>query len=153
FPTLTYAYNEDVHYGATFVLALAVGMDWDQARTIASADQEVDQNIFTKPTEYAAVSSPIRPREPIAKIFGPLSLGLSLQDYVFHCFSPVQDVRGQPNAMVIENLGRLEKRANDLIETSKASNDLRDRFRALVAIGIYLHCQQDSWAHSGYGGN
>jgi hypothetical protein len=23
--------------------------------------------------------------------------------------------------------------------------------RALIAIGVYLHCLQDSWSHSGYG--
>jgi hypothetical protein len=152
-PRLACAYHQDVHYGATFVLAMAVGMDWEQAHTVASANEAVDQNLFTKPTQYAGLSSPLSPKEPIQHDVGPVSLGLSLQDYVFHCFSPEKDIRGQRSAAVIQNLERLENGANALIDASKASDDSTDRFRALVAVGIYLHCQQDSWSHSGYGGN
>jgi hypothetical protein len=147
------AYNEDVHYGATFVLALTLGMKWEQALTVSSANQAVDQSLFTKPTEHAVWKSPTGAKEPSQRNFGPLSLGLSLQDYVFHCFSPEPDTRGERHARVMENLERLEKRADTLIEMSKTSDDAADKSRALVAIGIYLHCQQDSWSHSGYGGN
>jgi hypothetical protein len=150
------AYNEDLHYYVTFVLAVTLGMEWDQALAVASATQAVDQNLFTKPTEHAAWKSPTGHNDPEQQTLGPLplSLGLSLQDYFFHCFSRERgDTRGQPHATVIEHLNGLEKRAVTLIDEGNTSNDANDKSRALIAIGIYLHCQQDSLSHSGYGGD
>lgn len=42
-------YESDIHYYMTFVLALAAGADYDRARTIALADQNVDENPLTRP--------------------------------------------------------------------------------------------------------
>ena len=38
------AYEADIHYSATYVLARAVGWSQVEARTIASANQGVDEN-------------------------------------------------------------------------------------------------------------
>ena len=149
----SHAYNEDIHYDATFVLAVALGFGWEQARAVASADQAVDHNLFTKPTEHVAWKSPATKKEVRQlEAFG-LSLGLSLQDYVFHCFSPYADRRGERHKLVLDNLHQLETRALTLIEKRNASRETEDEIRALVAVGVYLHCQQDSWSHSGYGDN
>src|ERR1700675_2740533 len=79
-PIAAKAFDEDLHYNVTFVLALSIGFSWDQALTIASADQAVDQNLFTKPTEQVAWRSPPGKKEyaqhnPIPLV--PLTLGLS----------------------------------------------------------------------------
>ena len=100
-PIAAKAFDEDLHYNITLVLALSVGFSWEQALTIASADQAVDQNLFTKPTEQIAWNSPPGKNEyaqhtPIPMV--PLTLGLSLQDYYFHCFSPEKDTRRSPSS-------------------------------------------------------
>jgi len=148
------AYNEDVHYQATFVLAVSLGMTLEQALTIASANQAVDENLFTKPTEQVG-TSPSGRNEPDQKriLFLPVYIGLSLQDYYFHCFSPEKDIRGQPHVAVSKHLETLETKAMALIDRGRKSDDPKDKSSALIAIGVYLHCLQDSWSHSGYGGN
>jgi hypothetical protein len=153
-PIATKAFDEDLHYNVTFVLALSFGFSWEQALTIASADQAVDQNLFTKPTEQVAWKSPPGKNEhaqhtPIPLV--PLALGLSLQDYYFHCFSPEKDTRGDPHPLVVRHLEELEKQAADLADLSLKTKEAKDEQSALITLGIYLHCQQDSWSHSGYG--
>ena len=148
-----HAYNDDIHYEATFVLAVALGFGWDRSLVVASANQAVDQNVFTKPTEHLAWKSPVAANEVRQLELLGLSMGLSLQDYVFHCFSPNSDRRGERHQLVLDNMDRLEKSALASIEKRNASGRAEDELKALVAIGVYLHCQQDSWSHSGYGGN
>jgi hypothetical protein len=58
----------------------------------------------------------------------------------------------QRNQDVVERLTTLEADATRALYTWRRNGSPGDRTRALVAIGVYLHCQQDSWAHSGYGG-
>src|SRR5579863_2887114 len=48
------AFEVDVHYAATFAIASAVGFARDDAELIASADQAVDENVDTWPTEHLA---------------------------------------------------------------------------------------------------
>jgi hypothetical protein len=129
------AYDEDVHYDATFALALALGMSWDEALTVASAAQAIDENRFTEPT----------------LVTGLYYVNLSLQDFAFHCFSPERDKPGERNAKVLDNMEGLAGKAMQRIAESLRTNNAQDKVRALVAIGVYLHCQQDSWSHSGYG--
>ena len=47
FAPLSYAYERDIHYSATFAIAVAVGWKWEEAQIIASADQGVDENKLT----------------------------------------------------------------------------------------------------------
>jgi len=129
------AYEEDVHYDVTFALAAALGMNWEQARVVASAAQAIDENRFTEPT----------------LVVGQYYVKLSLQDFAFHCFSPEPDKPGQRNAKVLDNMQALEGKALQRIKESLRTNSEQDKLRALIAIGVYLHCQQDSWSHSGYG--
>ena len=44
------AFQSDVHYGATFAIAVATGWSWDQAGLIAGANQATDENIDTRPS-------------------------------------------------------------------------------------------------------
>ncbi len=146
-----FAYSDDTHYTASFAIALAFGFGWEQSLLIASANQAVDTNVFTKPTIHTglgrgATSNEVRQFEKCGA-----SLGLSLQDYYFHCFSPVADKRGERSSVVEEHLKSLEANANELIDNSNSQKSAEATTRALVAIGIYLHCQQDSWSHSSYG--
>jgi hypothetical protein len=56
------------------------------------------------------------------------------------------------NQDVVERLSTLEADATRALDVWRRNESPGNRTRALVAIGVYLHCQQDSWAHSGYGG-
>jgi len=55
-----------------------------------------------------------------------------------------QDVLGRLNFLATASARAIDAWRRDGTQIS--------RMRALVSIGVYLHCQQDSWAHSGYGG-
>jgi hypothetical protein len=79
------------------------------------------------------------------------SIGLSLQDYYFHCFSPIPDKRGERSAIVSKHLDQPQMHLEGLIEKQKETKSVEDDVKALVKLGVYLHCQQDSWSHSGYG--
>jgi hypothetical protein len=131
------------------------GVDWEDSRVLASADQAVDENVFTRPTVQVAPGAPSGIEQPRQKpyLFNSLSVGLSLQDYALHCFSRNKDERGVRDPSVLSNLGRLENAANLRIDQAKSASRPADITRAIITIGVYLHCQQDSWAHSGYGGN
>jgi hypothetical protein len=43
-----------------FALAVASGMTWGQALAVASADQAVDENVFTRPTLQFGVGAPTK---------------------------------------------------------------------------------------------
>lgn len=137
------AAEEHFHYYVTFVVALAVGWSWEEARFIASADLAVDRN------EKTIASLEITGRSQLLHI-SPKSLR-------FHCFSATDDRRASRhhsrNPDVLENLASLEAQANTAIAQARQSKDSLEIAQALVAIGVYLHCQQDSWFHSGFGGH
>ena len=75
------------------------------------------------------------------------------KNIVFHCFSSSDDDEASNaydrNQDVKERLQQVEGKVNDRIDRRKS---LADRGRALIAMGVYLHCLADSWSHSGYGG-
>ena len=69
-----------------------------------------------------------------------------------------EDESDQPGSRraedVKQRLGTLLAEVSGLAEaahTSSARDKPRDERLATIAIGIYLHCQQDSWSHSGWG--
>ncbi|MCL6642534.1 MAG: hypothetical protein K6T71_04335, partial [Candidatus Bipolaricaulota bacterium] len=136
------AAEEHFHYHITFLVALAVGWSWEEARLIASANLALDTN------ETTIASLEITGRTQLPHV-SPKSLR-------FHCFSAADDRRASRNHTrnpdVIENLASLEARANDAVDRALHSQNPLDISQALVTIGVYLHCQQDSWFHSGFGG-
>lgn len=136
------AAEEHFHYHVTFVVAVAVGWSWEEARLIASADLAVDQN------EETVASLEMTGLNWLPHI-SPKSLR-------FHCFSATDDRRASRNHTrnpdVLENLASLEAQATHAIAQARQSQDSLTITQALVAIGVYLHCQQDSWFHSGFGG-
>lgn len=160
----THAFQSDVHYHATFAIALATGWSWEDSSLIAGTDQGVDENIDTRPSilisERSATDPPQTSRIELNlwQTLGALAAstkyppGLSLQDFVFHCFSRSKDVPLRRNRDVDERLRALEADVVRALDIWRQQRTPPSRIRALVAVGTYLHCQQDSWSHSGYGG-
>lgn len=136
------AAEEHFHYHVTFLVALAVGWSWEEARVIASADLAVDTN------EETVASLEITGNRRF--------LHISPKSVRFHCFSATDDRRASRyhsrNPDVLDNLASLEAQAISTIALAQQSKSTAAMTEALVAIGVYLHCQQDSWFHSGFGG-
>lgn len=135
------AAEKHFHYHITFLVALAAGWSWEEAQLIASADLAIDEN------EETTASLEMTGRSQLLHI-SPKSLR-------FHCFSATDDRRASRehsrNPDVLENLASLEAQANTALD--QARQNPHELTQALVAIGVYLHCQQDSWFHSGFGGH
>ena len=161
------AFQSDVHYGTTFAIAVATGWTWDQASVIAGANQSTDENIDTRPSIQISERSSSDPAQShelevneqlLAQVLGRIAAtaqyppGLSLQDFYFHCFSRNKDAVRRRNQDVVERLNFLATDSARAIDAWRRDGSQISRMRALVSIGVYLHCQQDSWAHSGYGG-
>lgn len=130
------------HYAVTLALALTAGWSWEEAITIASANLGVDENAET----VASLEMTEGRKLPHA----------SPKSYRFHCFSRTNDRsasrQNDRNRDVKANLAALEEHANRTIDRARASQTPADSTQMLIAIGVYLHCQQDSWFHSGFGG-
>ena len=160
-------FQADIHYDTTFAIALATGWSWQDAKLIASTNIAVDENFDTRPSIQISEGSPYDEpqsfnsdsiRSVIPQTFGRLAAfanypaALALQDFYFHCFSRNKDNRKKRNPDVLTRLGGLEGDVLQKIDTARARPSPGSRNKALIAIGVYLHCQQDSWSHSGYGG-
>ncbi len=149
------AFQRDVHFDATFALALVTGWSWSDAGVIASANQGIDENLDTQPSVSVieAASDPARTASFTSSALRLVGLDthLPMQDYLFHCFSRSPDAKGQRNRDVLDRMAELQTDADRRIDQALLGS-AGDKTRALLAIGIYLHCQQDSWSHSGYGG-
>ncbi len=141
-PHVVLAAEEHFHYHITFVVALAVGWSWEEAQLIASTNLAVDENEET-------VAS-------LEMTWKKKFLHMSPKSLRFHCFSGTNDQRASKrddrNQDVKDNLAFLEARANQAIDQARQSQNPQEITQAFVAIGVYLHCQQDSWFHSGFGG-
>lgn len=160
-------FQADVHYDTTFAIALATGWSWQDAKLIASTNIAVDENFDTRPSILISEGSPYDApqsfnsdsiRHVIPQSLGRLAAfanypaALALQDFYFHCFSRNKDNRKKRNPDVLTRLGALEADVIQKLDTARARPSPGGRNKALIAIGVYLHCQQDSWSHSGYGG-
>ena len=97
-------------------------------------------------------------------------------NHPFHCMSRDRDTRalgiegkgGLPGRVGLQQRiddfekGAAHGRAQDVsrrlavmlreVERLGKGETPRDRTLGLVSIGVFLHCQQDSWSHSGWGG-
>lgn len=136
------AYEADIHYSATYVLARAVGWAQAEARTIASANQGVDENENT--VAALEVDSGVM-RAPSNYAAG--SLHQADKNLRFHCFGAAEGKKGQVSADVLRVLSGLFTEVPD--------HDPRPghETRRLISLGTALHCQQDAQAHVGFGGS
>lgn len=154
-PSLAGAFQRDVHFDATFAIAVAVCWRWDEAAVIASATQGVDENPDTQPSVSVVEAAKPAPNADRSLLQRSLALAgieaqLPMQDYLFHCFSRHRDQPGQRNPDVLERLKVLHGQAERAIDAASRGS-AASKTRALVDVGVYLHCLQDSWSHSGYG--
>ena len=131
---VAHAYEADIHYSATYVLARAVGWSEADARTIASANQGVDENQHT----VAALE--------VESILTS-SLHQAEKNLRFHCFSTT---RGQPDRISADVLAVI---SGHFAEVPDRHEGPRSNARRLIALGAALHCQQDAHAHVGFGGS
>jgi hypothetical protein len=136
------AYEADIHYSTTYVLARAVGWSEADAMTIASANQGVDENEDTVAAlEVDAAASP--------SLVGYLvnSLRQADKNLEFHCFSKAENHSGRLSADVVEVI------AAHFAQASHRDDGPRARTARLVALGVALHCQQDAYSHVDFGGS
>ena len=128
------AYEADIHYSTTYVLARAAGWPKADALTIASADQGVDENQDT----VAALEVDTSPTG---------SLHQAEKNLRLHCFSKTSGQPGRISADVLEVI------AAGFAEVPDRDADPRRNSGRLIALGTALHCQQDAYSHVGFGGS
>jgi hypothetical protein len=136
------AYEADIHYSTTYVLARAVGWSQDDARTIASANQGVDENQET----VAALEVETTPSPSIAG-YVTRSLRQAEKNLQFHCFSRTRGRAGHISADVREVI------SGHFAEVRDHDEGPRSNARRMIALGVALHCQQDAYSHAGFGGS
>jgi hypothetical protein len=136
------AYDADIHYSTTYVLARAVGWPEADALVIASANQAMDENQDTA----AALELDTT---PILAFAGDVtsSLHQAEKNLRFHCFSKTPGQAGQISPDVLEVISA------HFAEVPEAHEDPRSIARRLIALGVALHCQQDAHSHAGFGGS
>ena len=140
--TAARAYEADIHYSTTYVLARAVGWSEADARTIASANQGVDENQDT----VAALEVDTTPSPSFAG-YVTSSLHQAEKNLRFHCFSKTRGQAGQISADVLEVI------SGHFAGVPDHDEDPRRNTRRLIALGVALHCQQDAYSHAGFGGS
>jgi hypothetical protein len=136
------AFEADIHYSTTYVLARAVGWSKADALTIASANQGVDENQHT----VAALEVDTTASPSIAG-YVPSSLRQAEKNLRFHCFSKTRGQAGRISADVREVISR------HFAEVPDHDEDPRRNTSRLIALGVGLHCQQDAYSHAGFGGS
>jgi len=127
------AYEADIHFSTTYVLARAVGWSEADALIIASANQGVDENqdtVAALEVDRALMSS----------------LHQAEKNLRFHCFSETHGPAGRISADVLKVMSAH-------FAEVPVHEDLRGNARKLIALGVALHCQQDAYAHEGFGGS
>ena len=111
--TVAQAYEADIHYSTTYVLARAVGWSEPDALTIASANQGVDENQNTVAAiEVDTTSSSLRQAE---------------KNLRYHCFSKTRGQAGQISADVLEVI------SGHFAEVPDHEEDPRRNARRLIA--------------------
>jgi hypothetical protein len=136
------AYEADIHYSTTYVLARAVGWTQADALTIASANQAMDEN----PDTVAALELEATP-SPSFSGSVTRSLRQAEKNLMFHCFSKTRGPTGQISADVRKAISAR------FAEVHARDEDPQRNARRLIALGVALHCQQDAYSHAGFGGS
>lgn len=132
------AYEADIHYSTTYVLARAVGWSQPEARTIASANQGVDEN---ESTVAALEMDAVQGLSLVAS-----SLRQADRNLMFHCFSERRSHAGEIPDDVLKIM------SGHFGEVADHDADLRKTATRMIALGVALHCQQDAYAHVDFGG-
>jgi hypothetical protein len=140
--TVAQAYEADIHYSATYVVARALGWSEADALTIASANQGVDENQDT----VAALEVETTPGPSLAG-YVTGSLHQAEKNLRFHCFSNTRGQAGQVSADVLEVM------AGHFAAVPDRDEDPKRNTRRLIALGTALHCQQDAYSHVDFGGS
>jgi hypothetical protein len=135
------AYEADIHFSTTYVLARAVGWSKADALTIASANQGVDENQDT----VAALEVETTPSPSVAG-YVTSTLRQAEKNLRFHCFSRTRGEAGQISADVREVISA------HFAGVPGHDEDPRRKTSRLISLGVGLHCQQDAHAHAGFGG-
>lgn len=131
--TAAQAYEADIHYSTTYVLARAVGWTGGEALTIASANQGVDENQDTVAAlEVDSLSNSLHQAE---------------KNLRFHCFGETHGQAGGVSADVLEVI------SNHFAEVRGRDETPGRKTARLIALGTALHCQQDAHAHADFGGS
>ena len=131
--TVARAYEADIHYSTTYVLARAAGWTGTDALTIASANQGVDENQDTVAAlEVDSISNSLHQAE---------------KNLRFHCFSASSGHAAGISPDVRKVM------AGHFSKLSDVNEELPGNARRLIALGAALHCQQDAHAHVGFGGS
>jgi hypothetical protein len=136
------AYEADIHYSTTYVLARAVGWTQADALTIASANQAMDENQDT----VAALEVDATPSPSFAG-YVTSSLRQAEKNLKFHCFSRTREQGNRISADVLEVMSA------HFAAIPAHDADPRRNARRLIALGVALHCQQDAYSHAGFGGS
>jgi hypothetical protein len=136
------AYEADIHFSTTYVLARAVGWTEADALTIASANQGVDEN---QDTVAALEMDTTTSRSVVGYIMS--SLRQAEKNLRFHCFSKSHGAADGVAADVLEVL------SGHFAGVAVHDADLRKNTGRLIALGVALHCQQDAHAHVEFGGS
>ena len=140
--TAAQAYESDIHYSTTYVLARAAGWSEAEALTIASANQGVDEN---KDTVAALEVDSTSNHASAGYVAG--SLHQAEKNLNLHCFSSTGGEAGAVSADVLEVISAR------FAEVPGRDQDPRRNARSLIALGTALHCQQDANSHVGFGGS
>jgi hypothetical protein len=140
--TVARAYEADIHYSTTYVLARAVGWSEADALTIASANQGLDENQDT----VAALEVRSTSSHALAG-YVTTSLHQADKNLQFHCFSKTPGHLDQVSADVLEVI------ADRFAEIPRRGESPHGKTRRLIALGAALHCQQDAYSHVGFGGS
>ena len=137
-----HAYEADIHYSATYVLARAAGWSQADALTIASANEGVDENQHT----VAALEMDTTPGPAFASYVSG-SLRQAEKNLKFHCFSKTRGQAGQIAPDVRKVM------SGHFADVPDHDEDPRRHAVRLIALGVALHCQQDAYSHVGFGGS
>jgi hypothetical protein len=127
-------YEEDVHRDLTRALAYAVGFSMKDATAIADATQRIDDAEETDPTNFKRITS--------AKAY------FEFTDMLAEYHFTTEETRNK-HWKNFENSAFFAKLAleSPTFWDPKGEN----RPEAVKLLGVFLHAQQDSFSHEGYG--
>jgi hypothetical protein len=130
-PAPANAWENDVHYGMTWWLAVKVGFSAQHAEWIAAGNQGVDDSYVTGPVIGTAVSS-------------CTATDASGSATVARNHFPSRVLPGADAAL------RVVTKGEPYWETRRAQPPIVDGTEpTLLALGRYLHSLQDTWSHQG----
>ena len=133
-------YEEDIHYYMTYFLARAAGVDPRTASIIATADQYIDDNPTTRPTQPTLIDT----------AWVIISQNARQQSVLgaYHFTQSGTDDKSTDPAVRYKNPSN-----NQLDNLSTAANKARtvaDDCAYAVMYGEYLHAFEDTFAHRAY---